>query len=387
MRSSIIIAAVFAGAAAAEACTSWVITPGVSQSGMMTLQKVRDQYHCRLDADMRVAPNGWRWMRIGHDKDAAAFGMNEKGVAMTTNDGDKVRAHHPHNGIRYGTGASTMIRQVMTRCASAAEGAEMIRRLGRDRLTAGSSGIYYIADPNRAFIINVAHGYAQVKEIADGRISVTTNAWQLPGGEEVAEKNFRQGLLQRAREVNTRAALRKTRVDGKFTIRGCIDISRKFRGKKLTECYPFCAGSKGKSLASVCFEIDREFPAFLSCAYTALGPQQHTLFIPIPMAVRQLPEKMRDGSWGQMAYDHQTAAGSNHSALPEMAKLEDKFLAEFNDVRARARKLLRKGRTDEAVKLLNDCFARQFAEADAFMIRLNAEAAAGKGKTVAPAKP
>ena len=43
-----------------------------------------------------------------------------------------------------------------------------------------------------------------------------------------------------------------------------------------------------------------------------------------------------------------------------------------------ARKLLRKGQTDEAVKLLNACFARQFAEADAFMIRLNAAAMAGK---------
>ena len=155
----------------------------------------------------------------------------------------------------------------------------------------------------------------------------------------------------------------------------------------MDECYPFCITKRGKSLSSVCFELDREFPAYLSCAYTSLGPPQHTLFIPIPMAVAQLPDKMRDGSWGQLAYDFQEAVGGNHKALPAMAKLEDKFMAEFEAVRDDARKLLRDGKMDEAVKLLNDCFARHFAEADAFMTRLNAEAAAEKGKNVAPAKP
>ena len=39
-----------------------------------------------------------------------------------------------------------------------------------------------------------------------------------------------------------------------------------------------------------------------------------------------------------------------------------------------ARTLLREGKMDEAVKLLNDCFDRQYAEADALMSALYAAA-------------
>ena len=90
------IAASIAAAIPAAACTSWMIHPNVSQSGMMIVQKVRDHFHAKLDADMRTAPNGWRWMRIGLNEHVPAFSMNEKGVVMTTNDGDKTEVHHPY---------------------------------------------------------------------------------------------------------------------------------------------------------------------------------------------------------------------------------------------------------------------------------------------------
>ena len=46
------VLALAAAALPAEACTSWMIHPSVSRSGMMIVQKVRDHYHARLDADM-----------------------------------------------------------------------------------------------------------------------------------------------------------------------------------------------------------------------------------------------------------------------------------------------------------------------------------------------
>lgn len=367
--------AVAAAAVPAGACTSWMIHPNVSRSGMMIVQKVRDHYHAKLDADMRTAPNGWRWMRIGLNEHVPAFSINEKGVVMTTNDGDGTEVHHPRNGERFGTGAGSMIRQVMTTCSTAAQGAELIKTIARNGLTSGSNGIYFIADPKRAFMINLAYGYAEVKELTGG-IVVITNAWHLPGGEEISVKALGSIRGDRAREANTRASLQETRQDGKYTIRGCIDTSRRTCGKLFKEKFPFryTPGGKVSSLSSVCFEIDKEFPAYLSCAYTALGPQQHTIFVPIPMALRQMPEKMRDGSWGQMAYDIRKAFGNDHKYVAEFRRLEDKFLAEFDAKRAEARSLLKAGRKDEAAKLLNDCFGRQFSEADALLTRVHREA-------------
>ena len=132
------------------------------------------------------------------------------------------------------------------------------------------------------------------------------------------------------------------------------------------------------SLETTCFEIDPEFPAVLSCAYLALGPQRHTVYLPVPMALRQLPDKIRDGRWGEMAYAHQEAFGPEHGDLPKIVELEDRFVAEFRAARDRARELLKAGKQDEAVELLNSCFGRQYAEADRLMTSLYA---AAKSKT------
>ena len=106
------------------------------------------------------------------------------------------------------------------------------------------------------------------------------------------------------------------------------------------------------------------------------GPQQQTVYLPIPMAIGQLPEKIRDGRWAQLAYELKDAGGDDQPSIADFARLEDKFLAEVNMVRDRARRLLKAGQKDEAVKLLDDCFARQFAEADLLLTRVHDEVVA-----------
>ena len=138
-----LLAAVAATAGDAVACTSWVIHPSVSRSGRMIVHKVLDQYRRdgRLKARMRVAPNGWRWMCIGFPN----YAMNEKGVVMTTNDGDRIAQRHPDDGIRQAFGPATMNRMVMTGCSTAEQGVAKILEIGRNRL-AVQGGIYFIAD-------------------------------------------------------------------------------------------------------------------------------------------------------------------------------------------------------------------------------------------------
>ena len=46
-------AAVLGAALSAEACTSWAIHRSLTQSGRMIIQKCRDSYRGRLDADIR----------------------------------------------------------------------------------------------------------------------------------------------------------------------------------------------------------------------------------------------------------------------------------------------------------------------------------------------
>jgi len=378
-KSILLGTAIAAGAIAAEACTSWVIHPSVSESGNMIVQKCRDSYRASLDADIRISPRGIKYMRIGAGKHYPLFGMNDRGLVVTMNDGDRSAQKHPE-GDRYGIYAATSIKQLVSNCENAREAVDMMLHIGRDKLKYGSNASYFIADPKRAFLIDLAYGYAEVKEITGG-IIIITNTWHLPGGEEISTKTFTGIRADRAREANVRASLQKAKVNGKYTLRGCFDTSRKLRvrGGSPMNLHVYCNG-KSMSLGCVCFDIDKEFPAYLSYGYTTLGPQQQTIYLPIPMSLDQLPDKMRDGNWAKLAYDLKDAGGDNQPSMAEFAALEDKFIVEVKTVRAEARKLLKDGKKAEAAKLLNDCFARQFAEADALLTKTRDEVVAAAGE-------
>ena len=373
----------FSIALSAEACTSWVLRPEVTESGRMVIQKILDErYRNRLDADFRVAPNGWRWLRVGSFKNGASMTMNEKGVALTTNCGDPNGEDRSFRGPRHAMGSGELQRLVAKNCATAAEAAEMLKTVARNKLfvygVKNYGTILLVADPHRAFLVEIGNGYAEACEVTNG-ILVVANGWKLPGGETVSLFNLPDGRSQRTREACAVRALQKNRVDGKYTVSGCFDASRGIRGRKFDERHPFVPGNRkatNMSLETTCFELDAEFPAFLSCAYVSLGPQRHTVYLPVPMAVRQLPDKMRDGRWAEMAYAHQEAFGPEHADLPKIVELENRLLAEFKTTRDRARELLKDGKQDDAVKLLNDCFDRQYAEADKLMTELQAKAKA-----------
>ena len=117
-------------------------------------------------------------------------------------------------------------------------------------------------------------------------------------------------------------------------------------------------------------EIDPEFPAYLTTAYAAIGPQQHTVYLPIPMALRKVPEKIRSGKWGDRAFAFREKCGDDHPGVEKLFDFEAKIFPEYDKAREEARKLLREGKTDEAVKLLNECFERQFEAADEFLDKL-----------------
>ena len=343
---------------AASACTSWVITPEKSASGRMILHKSRDQHLVQVDAHMMVTPNGSRWMNIG-SAGGATFMLTERGVALTSNSGDsylgtpkKLAKKLPPFNITF---ADTI--------KDAAAAAEFVRRYGRAGWRA-KGGLYLVADAKRAFTVEVASGYGEMMEIP-GWIYVISNSMHLGGCEGFLQRPFPTFRSHRAREANTRAELQRTQVDGKYTVAGVLKTSRLPGGPTPFNSY---------SLTGVCFELDPEFPEMIGCAYIALGPQQHTVYLPTPMALEQFPEDMQNGKWAARAFALRMKVGDDHKYLPRIEALEAEFLAEFDAVRESARKLLRSGKRDEAKKLLNDTFTRHYTRAKELLKRIAEEA-------------
>ena len=369
----LLLSAALTGCAAAVACTSFAIHPSRSETGRMLLQKCRDSTMGKLDAEILTAKNGVRWMRIGASG-GAMFAMNDRGVAVTVNTGNKLEGDDiPKKAT---THSVSLFRRIMEECSSAEAGVPLIEKHFRN-----PAGIYMIADAKRAFLVEAGAGYGVHKEITGG-ILVVANEMHLPGVEEYNTSAAPGMGRQRAREANTRAALKKTsNKHGKYTRRGMFATSRIIHGSKIRELYVFRRISPKSgvgSVSAVCFEPDPEFPKQLSTAYIALGPQRHTVYLPCPMALAQFPQKLRDGSWAELSVAIRKNQGEKNPLLPRIVVLENELLTEYDRTREEARELLRSGRTAEAEKLLNECFAAQFAKADALMTELAAHAPAEK---------
>ena len=130
----------------------------------MVVHKINDARYSPRDADVRTAPNGWRWIRVGgYHRTHVNMAMNEKGVAVTTNGGDRNRTGHPR-GERLAIGAPQLETAVMQNCATAAEGVEVLKNAARNRLFFNSKNYGYIllvADARRAFVVEIGNGYAE----------------------------------------------------------------------------------------------------------------------------------------------------------------------------------------------------------------------------------
>ena len=357
-------AMLFGAAVAAEGCTTWVVHPSAAKSGRMTVNKCRDLHKSPVNLSIHKSPRGWRWISLA---DVSSYGMNEKGVVVTCNDGDAMTLHHPR-GERAQLSSYRLLRQVLDECDNAYDGAMMIRTHGRNcrRPSYWEHGAtLLVADPRRAFIVDVGPGYGEMREITSGMF-IYSNKMHLPGNEFVTNGKLGGFVSDRAREANTRKVMNQYREDGKFTLKGIIRTSRAKCGTEHKDKHPFRSNTQGDT----CFEIDAEFPAYLTTAYTSVGPQRHTVFLPLPMALREMPETLRNGKWSERALKFREKVGDEHPNVEKLYEFEAGIFAEYAAVREKARELLRAGKEEEAVKLLNECFERQFKAADEFLDKL-----------------
>ena len=311
-----------------------------------------------VDAHMMVTKKGARWMNIG-SAGGATFQMTEHGVVLTSNSGDSHMGKHKKLAKKLSPFNETFADTIK----DAAAAAKMVRDYGRAGWRA-KGGMYLVADAKRAFTIEVASGYGEMMEIP-GWIYVISNSMHLGGCEGFMERPFTNFCSHRAREANTRAELQRTQVDGKYTVAGILKSSRLSGGPTPFNRY---------SLSAVCFELDPEFPEMIGCAYIALGPQQHTVYVPTPMALEQFPEDIRNGKWAARALALRMKIGDDHQYLPRIEALEAEFLSEFSATREEARTLLRDGKRDEAKKLLNATYKKHYSRAKELMKRIAEEA-------------
>ena len=387
IRHAVFGAALALTATAAFADVDWMILPKYSSSGRMLIQGTRDASSKKGKPGERIVPGmrfdtpetnklvKYNFLRIGSRSGFCFCGMNEKGLAIIYTGGDPTRDKNPKkDGNTHTPNTATVI--MLRSCATAQQAVKHMQGAFKKKIISGSA-IFFIADPNRAFVIECSPRHFASWELPHA-FCVYSNCWKLPGMDDGSVGTADRAANNYQREWAAREALRMAFDENKtISVADSIRASRvnaadasgeafaKHRGKtKSLSTAPFNRNSSDSYL----FDLDSEFPAELSCVYAALGPQRHTVYLPIPMgAADSLPNEISQKEWSENAYRLRDAAKPEDPVHPELAEFEQKQLAEFAKTREKARGLLRQDKRDEALALLRETLARQAKETLAFM--------------------
>ena len=369
--------------AAAFADVDWMILPKYSSSGRMLVHGARYGVSRDGKQPVRLVPK-LRFNTPQTDQAAkysylrcSICGVNEKGLTVIWSSGNPTCDKNPKkkNGIYT---LSVALTAMLRSCATAEQAVKHMRGAFDKKLISGSS-IYLVADPKRAFVIECAPQHFASWELPQA-FCVYSNCWKLPGMDDGSVDNANRATTNFQREWAAREALKQALDEKKsLSVADSIRASRlsvaevndkafsKRRGwLKLTS-----APYNRFSTESYLFELDCEFPAELSCVYAALGPQRHTVYLPIPFgAADQLPEVLSDKAWSDEACRLRDAAEPDAPVHPELLEFEQKQLADYAKVREEARWLLRLEKREEALKLLHDTLERQTGETFEFLKKL-----------------
>ena len=366
------------GIRTAHADTDWLVLPRASESGRMLLHALRDNSK-PVSTDLRLDKTGKiHSLRIGNTKTKFTFaGINYCGVAVAAIGGDQQRDKNPKADKRNYSGGNA-VNLILRTCKTAEQGVGLLRDGFKKSLITGGL-IFFIADANRAFVVECSPKHFASFELTSS-ICVYTNCWRLPNMDDASTRSFRSRSWQSQREWTVRSALQQARKSG-----NTISLTETFAASRLgpaevnipatekarEKAKAFNTPAMKTSADAVLFEIDREFPGVLSCAYVAFGPQRHTVYLPVPVgAAEKLPAEITPNPWKTAALARNKAAKPETPFNMKIVEFEQELVRSFNQTREEARALLRDKKTADAKRLLQEKLQQQAGELNNFLTTL-----------------
>ena len=332
-------------------CTSWAVTPELTADGNMLLHKSRDTGVKYLNAIQIKRPDRYSWIGIGNlCSMEPVMGMNSCGLAVAMNAGNR-----SDNFTVAGLGTTVIARILLENCASAADAVKLLEKIvSSGCYHHGKTGsIWFIADAADAFVIEHDAKYMEARKLLPRSMAVRANTWRFSGMLPHSKLSVQHMIDNHFREYAVRDSLLKSGTD-KVTVSDSIAASRKRETSSPTKVYPPC-GPATNCAAS--FVIDREYPAFLSCAYIAFGPPRHTVFIPVPVTVESLPDALFNGQFSNTAIARRQASGLD-APVKRYEKLEAEMFKNHSEAVKSARMMLKKGDKDGAKAAINAAFRK-----------------------------
>lgn len=347
----------------AHECTSWITMDNMTGGKEIIMHKNRDSRGRSLCLQRRAMPGKHAW--IGNGSTHSFYptaGINDRGVVVMMNSGD-VQAEADNS--QYGLSTGLICRMLLEECGSAREAVEMLEKIVRanayTHVECGS--IWFIGDASNVYITEHNARNIVTKAVNSGFIA-RANAFHYPEMQVYSLRNYK-GLVGHARRefaVRDYLVNKQWRTNGVITALDNAAASRIDKYQDNDKTYPPCGKS---TISGSTFTIDKEFPEYLSTAYMTFSWPKSSVYLPIPLTVREIPEEILNGSYSHRSFD---LMAKKSPILPadKLAELEKRVYARHQAAVEKARVLLRTStkhtvQTDVA-KLLNDAFAENFKD-------------------------
>jgi len=347
-------------------CTSWMVTPSASSTGVSMLQKTRDYTGQNLLSIRlyRSAPARYKIITVGDLWSSGAGAvMNEKGLMIVQNDGP---AAWEKCTRKVNTGCVFMLRYLAEQCADTAEAEAKLRKLYAAGVIRGSD-LYLLADLNRGVVIETTSRSVASASVDFG-FEVRANTFLLPGMASTANAARKQDVFLNGENRRFSAG---EFLGGRLREKGLLSPLDLIACSRLRD--PEMEKNKWRqvcmknTIASTLMVPDRSYPDMLSAVFIAIGPPRHTIYLPVPIGVTEFPEELANGDMGLLAFQLREKYGLDHPHLPRFNAVEKELTEEFFAVRDQARILLRQDRRQEAAELLTGVFKKQFLRVRAFL--------------------
>ena len=346
-------------------CTSWIVFSDLTRDGTNILHKNRDA-SSRKVIMMRSAdssPRKWIGMGSRGRVDYVCMGLNASGLAGVMNSGEPT--HENTIDLKWtGRGTAAMLRDILENCDTAAQAAGKVRSFierkdYRDEEKQGT--IFLFVDTKEGYIVEFSAGSCSSRRYDRGYV-LRANLWRNPGMAKLAASPWKRFLGNSIREYAVMSALNRTLAKkGRLGVADMLAVARNCEEPKRAPlerrvCYKYTNSTST-------LVVDREYPDVLSTGYMNIGYPRHTVCVPVPVCIGQLDERMTDLSWSGAAVARFDKFGYDAPMPEKWVEFEEKSRTEYASRLAEARKLLKAGKKDAAVALVNASAAKIWNEA------------------------
>jgi hypothetical protein len=321
--------------------------------GPMILHKNRDsgKKDIRLiksDGDAKI-----KWLGLGDEN--PCMGFNEKGVACVMNSGETTPEFAPAEEGRLTT--PEILVQILGNTKNAKEALKMLTGfIENGQYTHKERGsIFFIMDTKGGYIAELT-AKRVMPVVVTGNMTIRANIWHNPGMAQFSRSGIKSTMNSQSREFQAAKGLNEA-LEKKGVIE-LEDIWRTSRMRGTMESVMTEHGLCNKTTNSAAtIAIDRDYPNMLSTMYVAIGPVGHTMYIPAPICLKEIPQDIADRSWSKAAFARREQHGLSFDSdvwLPH----EKAAMAIYRPALAKAKEAMRNRRRKDAQAILNDAFGK-----------------------------